>query len=609
MARAHRASGQLIHRQAPARIIDSVLILSLFALLAGAGTAVSPCVLPILPALLSAGAVGGRRRPLGIVVGLALTFWLTVVGFASAVGSSGLGHSALRTLAIVMLAGFGAVLLVPALAARIEAPLSRLARLGPRTRGEGFWSGVGVGGALGFVYLPCAGPILAAVIAVSASKGPSLRTVVIAAAYALGSAVVLLGLALGGRRLFARVRRGASGPGLGRAVGVVMLLTAAVMVAGLDDRLRTALAGTTLGDPARALESSHAAATRLASLGGRARFAEPATPAEGASTSAVAMPGVPTPALTVLGPAPDFTGTQRWFNTPGGSPLSLAALRGRVVLVDFWTYTCINCLRTLPYLTAWDQRYRNSGLTIVGVHTPEFDFEHDAGNVAAAVRDHGIHYPVAQDNDYATWNAWGNQYWPAEYLIDAVGNVRHVSLGEGDYASSEAAIRTLLVQAGHPNLPPPVHVSAVTPSEATQTPETYLDPARGKGWTPPLTAGTRTYRAPEADPGTNRFGLGGSWLVRKEGSVAGRGARIEAGVAARRTYLVLSPPAGGTGRVGVELDGRPVGPQSAGTDAPGGVVSVDRQRLYELVDLPRVQRRHLTLRLSPGTAAYSFTFG
>src|SRR3954447_16598453 len=412
-------------------------LLVLFAFVAGAGTAISPCVLPVLPALLSAGATGARRRPVAIVIGLATTFAITVAGFAKVVDGVGLGSSALRTLAVIVLAGFGVVLLAPRLADRLEAPLSRLSRFGPRSAGDGFWSGLGVGAALGFVYAPCAGPILAAVISVGAASGTS---VAVAIAYSLGSAVVLLALALGGRRVLDRLRAAGRGPAVQRALGVVMLATALAVATDADVRFQTALADhfpSVIVNPTGSIERSHAVATRLAQVrGGEGGFAQSAHAATRGSK------------LPVLGTAPDFTGTQRWFNTPGGRPLTLAGLRGRVVLVDFWTYTCINCIRTLPYTRAWDAAYRSRGLTIVGVHTPEFQFEHDAGNVQDAIAQNRLRYPVAQDNDYRTWNAWGNEYWPAEYLIDAKGRVRYVHFGEGDDEQTEAAIRSLLAEAG-----------------------------------------------------------------------------------------------------------------------------------------------------------------
>jgi cytochrome c biogenesis protein CcdA/thiol-disulfide isomerase/thioredoxin len=573
-------------------------LLVVFALVAGAGTALSPCVLPVLPALLSAGAIGGRRRPVGIVLGLALTFTITIVGLASVIDGVGLGPGATRTLAVVVLIGFGVVVAVPALSARLEAPLARLARFGPTDAGDGFASGLLVGGALGFVYAPCAGPILAAVIAVGAASS---RTVPVGVAFALGSALVLLALALGGRALAGRVRFAGRGPGLQRALAVVLILTGIAMATNLDVRFESAIADhlpSGLVFPTKGLETSHAVSSRLADLRGHPRFAAAGTDHRDPSTAALPRYGV----------APDFTGTQRWFNTVGDKPLTLRGLRGHIVLVDFWTYTCINCLRTLPYLEAWDARYRGDGLTIVGVHSPESPFEHDAGNVQAAIKREGIRYPVVQDNDLKTWNAWGNEYWPAAYLIDAHGEVRHVKFGEGDYDGTEAAIRSLLVEAGHPNPGAMATPKDVVHPSTTETPETYLGLARAERIDPPPSSGTRTYSEPGKLP-TSHFAFSGTWSESAQTATAGIGAAIHASVVGKDAYLVLSPPKGGVGKVTVELDGNPIPADRAGADVHGGVVRVDRQRLYHLVSAPAVEHHELTLRFSSGVAGYAFTFG
>jgi cytochrome c biogenesis protein CcdA len=313
-----------------------MLLLMLFALIAGAGTAVTPCVLPVLPALLSASALGGRRRPLGIVLGLAITFTIASVALAQLVKGVGLASGAARDVAIVVLIGFGAVMLIPDLAARVQAPLSRLARFGPKSRGDGFWSGLSVGGALGFVCAPCAGPILAAVTSVSASTGPTARVVAVALAYAAGLSAVLLLWGLGGRAVADRVRRSLRGHLVERTLGVVLLVTGVAMVFNLDVRFEETLAKDTslpafLVDPTRALENSNAVQNRLASLRPPSRFAErqraaKATPLS--DTVGISIPGVKTPPLPDLGKAPPFTNTEDWFNTPGGDPLTLAGLRG-----------------------------------------------------------------------------------------------------------------------------------------------------------------------------------------------------------------------------------------------------------------------------------------
>jgi cytochrome c biogenesis protein CcdA/thiol-disulfide isomerase/thioredoxin len=574
-----RLPARRVHRIViSARHNRDVALLLVFALLAGAGTAVSPCVLPVLPALLSAGATGGRRRPLGIVLGLAVTFTLTVALLAKVVSGVGLGDSVLRDLAIVVLIVFGVVLAVPAAAARIEAPLSRLARFGPKDIGDGFGSGVAVGAALGFVYTPCAGPILAAVISVGATTGTTLRTLLVALAYAIGSAIVLLVLMAGGRRLLPRTLT------VQRALGAVLVLTAVAMIARLDVRAEKAIAEhAPNANLAAGLEDSSAVGKRLTRIRPRSRFAQrsAAAPVTGRGKRS---------SLPVLGTAPDFTGTQRWFNS---RPLTLAALRGRVVLVDFWTYTCINCIRTLPYLKAWDARYRSAGLTIVGVHSPEFSFEKNAGNVQHAIRSFGLRYPVVQDNDLATWSAWGNQYWPAEYLIDARGKVRHVHFGEGDYDKSEAAIRSLLAErdgrvGGMAKPRDPFTISAQT------TPETYLGSARAERWLPGKPQdGTHAYATP-ASLSLSHFALGGTWRVTPEDAIAVRAATLSAHVQARHVYLVL----GGTGDVGVEVDGRHT-----------RTVHVTKQQLYTLADFPRAGEHDLRLTFAPGVSGFAFTFG
>jgi len=415
-----------------------MIILLLFAFLAGAATAITPCVLPVLPAVLSASGTGGRRRPLGIVAGLTLTHTITIVGIASVVDGVGFADGTLRTAAIVVLALFGMTLLVPPAGYWIAERMSGLARLRPRSAGEGFWSGLPVGGALGFAYAPCAGPILAAVISVSASQGTTTELAAVGVAYGLGSATVLLGLALGGRRVIDRVRRGGRGPALQRGFGAIMVLTAVLMLTSVDLRFQTALAShlpTFLTNPTHGLERSSTVEDRLASLRGKPEFdAAAVTAKQPATTSDAALPGVSPPALPLLGRAPDFANAQRWLHS---TPLTMAGLRGRVVLVDFWTYTCINCIATLPYLRAWDERYRRRGLTIVGVHTPEFAFEKSASNVADAIGRNGLRYPVVLDNEYGTWNAFGNQFWPAKYLIDAGGQVRYTHFGEGHYDETE----------------------------------------------------------------------------------------------------------------------------------------------------------------------------
>jgi thiol-disulfide isomerase/thioredoxin len=358
-------------------------------------------------------------------------------------------------------------------------------------------------------------------------------------------------------------------------------------------------------NPTRALERSDAVEDRLADLRGRPRFEETNAELERAAAGGSRR----TAGLPVLGSAPDFTGNDRWFNTRANTPLRLDGLRGRVVLIDFWTYTCINCIRTLPYLRAWDGRYREHGLTIVGVHTPEFTFEREAENVREAIAANRIRYPVAQDNEYATWSAWGNQYWPAKYLIDARGRVRYAHFGEGAYEETEAAIRALLAEAGRDRLGPVAEARVETADPELVTPETYLGFERAEGFVPgPLRPGYGRYEAPEELPPV-RFALSGAWYVGQESATAVGDARIEARVTARKVFLVMSSKGGQPRHLQVLVDGRPVRAAEAGQDVRGGRVTVREERLYRLVSLARVEDRRLTLRVPAGVTGYAFTFG
>jgi thiol-disulfide isomerase/thioredoxin len=289
----------------------------------------------------------------------------------------------------------------------------------------------------------------------------------------------------------------------------------------------------------------------------------------------------------------------------------MAALRGRVVLIDFWTYTCINCVATLPYVRAWDERYRAAGLTTVGVHTPEFGFEKSASNVADAIAQHGLRYPVVQDNEFGTWNAWGNQFWPAKYLVDAKGRVRYTHFGEGGYAETEAAIRSLLAEAGDQKLGATSRPRGdlLTPgSEAT--PETYLGASRAKSFSPVgPRAGTHDYVAatPRSLP-KSVFSLGGRWTVSDEAATASRAATLRARLVAKGVFLVLSSKDGRPRQVHVSLDGRPISAAVAGTDVHHGALTVRRQRLYNLVRLPHTEEHVLTLRVDRDVSGFAFTF-
>ncbi len=592
-------------------------LLILFGFVAGAATALSPCVLPVLPIALSAGATGGRRRPLGIVAGLAVSFTFATVALVYVISALGLPDDLLRKLAIFVLIGFGVSLMIPPVAARLEAYMSRFAGMagGPRSGGgDGFWSGVAVGGSLGFVYAPCAGPILAGVITVSASQAFNTGRLAVALSYGIGSAVVLYFLMLGGRRVIAPLAR--RGTGFQVAMGAVMVVIALAMLGNYDIKFQNQIASSLpsfLVNPSKSLEDSGNARSALADVRGGGGGALGEATAEAAATGSSkgdggeAESGARSSELPVLGTPPEFVDTQRWFNTPGEQPLTLKSLRGDVVLVDFWTYSCINCLRTLPYLTAWDKRYRKDGLKIVGVHSPEFPFEKDAGNVEEAIERNGIEYPVVQDNDLATFTAYGTEYWPAEYFIDAKGRVRYVHFGEGEYDEKEQVIRELLAEAGRSVGKGESGAAGIEASTGVTTPESYLGSLRADRFVNgPISSGTQNFGNP-ARPSSDKLAYSGRWKISPESATAEGGA-LDLSFGARRVYLVLGSP-GESRRVRVLLDGKPIPAKLAGADVHNGVVTVSSQRLYDLVDLPKVENRTLRLVPESGVMGYAFTFG
>jgi cytochrome c biogenesis protein CcdA/thiol-disulfide isomerase/thioredoxin len=583
-----------------------MVLLMLFALIAGAGTALSPCVLPVLPAVLSAGVTGGRKRPAGIVVGLVASFTFAAVALVYVIDALGLPDDFTRWLAIVVIGFFGIVLIMPPLADRLEGAISRITPGPASVKGDGFGSGLALGASLGLVYFPCAGPILSGVIVASASQDFTAGKLAVALAYAVGSGAVLYAMMIGGRRITVKLA-----PNRGRiqiGMGVVMVALAVAMSANLDTRFQNAIASdlpSFLVNPTGGLESSDAIQNELASVRGQGPGPGVAADQDGGAAAAKAGATLPK-----YGAAPEITDPGEWFNTDGKS-LSIKQLTdsGHVVLIDFWTYTCINCIRTLPYVKAWDEKYRKDGLVVIGVHTPEFPFEREASNVSDAIDQNQIKYPVVQDNDYGTWDAFANQYWPAKYLIGSDGQVRYVHFGEGDYGTTEDAIRSLLAESGAKDLGGDAQASSEVPDPSLKSPETYLGSARAMGWVKPPVDGEQTYEAP--DPSKlklNDFAYGGSWNIGKEAATAAKDSSVSLRFQARRVFLVLGSE-GGPKPLRVELDGKPISAADAGDDVINGTAEISNQRLYRLVDLPKGGQHTLTLRFAPGISGYAFTFG
>jgi cytochrome c biogenesis protein CcdA/thiol-disulfide isomerase/thioredoxin len=554
--------------------------------LAGVITSLSPCVLPVLPIVLTSGGPQRRKwRPYLVIAGLVLSFALSTLFGSLVLSALGLPQTLLRDAGIAVLVLIGVALLWPRFGDLLERPFARLSGRPVNPNGNGIVLGLG----LGLLFVPCAGPVLATIAVIGTNHTFSAGALVLTAAFAIGCGVPLLVLAVAGDAITRRVAAIRSrARGFRMVSGVVMLVVAVAIAFNLTDGLQTAVPGYTEALQ-QSVENNGEAQGELHKLN---------TPGSGSSDNTAAAPGVNCApggqTLQDCGKAPELTGITDWLNT---QPLTLAGLRGKVVLIDFWTYSCINCQRTLPHVESWYSAYHQAGLEIIGVHTPEFAFEHDTSNIKAQARSLGVKYPIAVDNNYATWNGYGNQYWPAEYLIDAGGHVRHVNFGEGDYSGTEQLIRQLLTSASSTvDLPAETEVADTTPAEQ-QTPETYLGsqyaPLHTSGGTPSGSTPQSFQFPPSLEPDT--FALGGSWKAADAESItSGPGAKLELSYQAKYVYLVL----GGSGTVTAQANGQ------TQTIAVSGV-----PKLYTLVDNGPYQRSTLTLDFTSGVDAYDFTFG
>ena len=551
-----------------------MFILVPIAFAAGVITAVTPCILPVLPIVLAGGSSGTKRRPYAIAAGLVTTFTAFLLAGAWLWGLIGISEKHQLKIGAGLLLVLALILIVPRLGELVERPFRFLTRRRAGDLGGGFL----LGASLGLVFVPCGGPVLAALTANAATNVVGGWAVAVAVSYAIGAALPMLAIARGSRRLTSNLR--AHARTIQIAGGVLMAFGALVIYNGWAESLQTKVPSYA-SRAQNLIEGNSKANDALARLRhdkGKRRFV-----AHGQSLASVK--------LKDYGQAPDLQGISAWVNS---QPLDLRSLRGKVVLVDFWTYSCINCLRTLPYLESWDGLYRSKGLVIIGVHTPEFGFEHDLGNVRAAVRRLKVRYPVALDNDYGTWQAYSNNYWPADYLIDQTGHIRELHFGEGGYAETERHIRLLLEAGKSGPLPREANQPDRTPGEL-RTPETYLGYLRIRSYagSPLRPDRTATYQFP---PGLaqDAFAYAGIWRVEGERILAGEGARLRLHFSARSVHLVLT----GRGSVGVKLNGK-----------AEQRIPITGDRLYTLVSQPRASSGLLELRFTPGLSAYAFTFG
>ncbi|HUN37762.1 MAG TPA: cytochrome c biogenesis protein CcdA [Trebonia sp.] len=560
------------------------MTLILIGLVGGVITGLSPCVLPVLPVVFLGGAgsdakAGGepsRRRPYLVVAGLTLSFAVFTLFGSLILASLHLPGDAIRWLGLGLLVLVGLGLLVPPLGHLIERPFYRFPQRITGTGGNGFVLGI----ALGAVFVPCAGPVLAAITVAGATGHVGVRTIGLTLGFAAGTAIPLLVFALAGRGISQRLGAFRRHQGAFRAVsGAAMIVLAVALTFNLSDIVQ------------RDIPNYTQAAANSLEKGASAAQGGSGDPSLQACQTAALYGGS---GLEQCGADPGFRGIQQWLNTPGGQPVTAAAVKGKVVLVDFWAYSCINCQRELPHVEAWYKDYAADGLEVVGVHTPEYAFEHVPSNVAAGTRRLGLTFPVALDNSYDTWNAYDNQSWPASYLIDATGQIRHVAIGEGDYAQEEQLIRQLLL-AAHPGLalPKATNIPDTTPDDPAQTPETYLGAQRQQGFDGTTGYATGQFTLP-AVLSANSFALSGAWNIGSQSITAGSGAGIKLAFHASAVYLDV----GGTGTL---------------TVSSGGTSKVIRVSgapdIYTVATRQPAQDGTVTIALSPGLTAYSFTFG
>lgn len=565
-----------------------MFILIAFAFIAGIVTVLSPCILPLLPIILASTDDSGLQRPLGVITGFIGSFTFFTLFLSTLVSYSGIPANSLRLLSIVILFVFGLTQLVPAVQSSIERLFNHLSRFAPQGQKQrGFWGGVVLGSSLGLLWTPCVGPILASVISLSLTGTVTTQALFITLAYALGTAIPLFSIMLAGSRALQNV------PWLVRNTiniqkifGVLMILTAIGIYFKIDRQFQTYI-----------LEQFPSYGTGLTQIEDNKQVQNELEKINDQLLQQVVKGKPMSDVIEKTGPqAPEIKPGGEWFNT---EPLSLQNLQGKVVLVDFWTYSCINCQRTFPYLRNWWGKYEDQGLVIIGVHSPEFEFEKDPKNVADALESFNIEYPVVQDNNFATWRAYGNRYWPAKYLVDKNGRIRYTHFGEGDYDETEAAIQELLAETGA-NVKDQ-QIDNPTYQINSRTPELYLGYARISQLVSPQNIkrdAVTTFTKPDQLP-ANSFAYDGDWLVAPEYAAASAGAKLDLNFNAQQVFLVARPREQQPGNMEIYLDGKLI-----------NSIKVDKDQLYQLVNLDAPGQHRLRIEFPQGNIEiYAFTFG
>lgn len=589
-----------------------MLILILFSFLAGVVTILSPCILPVLPIVLSGSLGGGKKRPLGIVTGFILSFTFFTLFLTALVRALGVPAEALRNFSIFIIFVFGISLLIPKFQLILEQLFAKLSNLAPVAKGKsGFFGGLVIGVSIGLIWTPCVGPILGSVISLALTGSVTGTAFLITLSYSLGTGIPMLAIVYGGRRLLNRVpwllKNTAK---IQKVFGVIMILTAIAIYFNFDRTFQAYILTKfpNYGTGLTKLEQKDVVENELNRLDSEINDEDMGKP----------MFDV----ISDMGSAPELIPGGIWLNTSASSVqdlpelakkgMALASLKGKVVLVDFWTYTCINCIRTLPYLKSWHEKYADDGLVIIGVHTPEFEFEKNADNVGKAVSDFGLKYPIMQDNNYSTWRAYNNHYWPAKYLINSQGKIVYTHFGEGDYDETESVIQKLLQESGKS-----VNriINNPTYQVTSRTPETYLGYSRMQNFATPyqvMPDKKYNYNSPEL-LSLNSFGFTGEWIIGSEYSQPSQGAYLLMEFEASEVFLVMRPLQNEQGRLKVYLDGKLLDDTAsfgAGEDVQNGQVIIDTDRLYKLVHTDAPGRHTLKLEfLDSNVETYAFTFG
>lgn len=573
-----------------------MIILGFYAFLAGIVTILSPCILPVLPILLSATAdTSGRRRPLGIVLGFVVSFTFFTLFLSLLVSSLGIPAGTFRTASVLVLGIFGLAMIIPRLQIYLEMLGSRLTGFVPHAGVRtGFSGGFIIGITLGLLWTPCVGPILASVISLALTGSVNIQAFFITIFYSLGTAIpmfIIMSAGTAGLKKVPWLVRNTAG--VQKAFGVLMILTSFMIFFNLDRSFQTWVLNVfpSYGSGLTEFEDNVSVIRELRKINRDPKSDQ----LKGKTMADINIPDGPS--------APELIPGGTWLNS---SPLKLSELKNKVVLIDFWTYSCINCQRTLPYLSAWWDKYRDSGLVIIGIHSPEFEFEKDPENVADAIRDFSVRYPVMQDNGFDTWRAYGNRYWPAKYLLDKDGIIRYTHFGEGKYDETEKMIRQLLAEKGSE-----IGGSGISNPDYVNfagTPELYLGYGRIDHFASPerITENTSAFYSSPAQLSPGTFAYRGEWSVMSEYAAPARGSELVLNFEAREVFLVARPEAEAAA-VRVLIDDKPF---TSGADNKEGVVYIGEDRLYRIILLDKPGRHILKLRFEDNNAQlYAFTFG